>query len=584
MNTNENSFEAFMLEISIMLSQIKEKEDATHEKITQIRELLEIERDKIRELTSQKNVLLGRLEQLKKQQLQKIAEDEVAKQKVEMEAQLAALEKEIAELANGQAFWTKARDFQIEDISYTIGAYKSGLNGVLNANDMGLGKTLEASGTIFLLQKLMEKDLGRPPKTLWLTKKTLLKTTPREIRKWCDLMLVPVEGTAAQRKVAVEIASWDPKCVVMANYESLESTPELVETPWDIVVMDEVHKLKGGAQSKPTKVFLNCQKVCKQARFLLPLSGSPLQNHPKEMWTYLHLFDPKKFPSVSHFERLLRGYGSEFTIDFDKLIRAMKGQVIRRRRDEVKLQMPTITPVEDRYRYMELLPRQRGLYNQMRDNFFIWLNKEQDKVLPATAVIAQLIRLWQIALAPDPLLDDPVGSAKVDEAMDLIEQLVEAGESVVVFSSQFNAPLDEIYNRCTKIFEYPTEKIYSNNKEIGETEKRFQEGKTKVLLINMKMGAEGLNLQKSEQWPGGASHVIFLDLWYNPAMNEQALARVYRQGQTDPVSVYILQAEDTVDSFIREIVENKEAMISGVMEDKALRKGSDWKTHLMGKI
>ena len=167
--------------------------------------------------------------------------------------------------------------------------------------------------------------------------------------------------------------------------------------------------------------------------------------------------------------------------------------------------------------------------------------------------------------------------------MDMIEQLDEK-DQIVIFSAQFNGPLYEIRDRCNKILDIPAAIIDGSTRDVGDLEYKFQHGEIRVLLINSRSGSEGLNLQKSENWPGGASKVLFLDLWWNPEINRQCEARVYRQGQTHPVNVYILHAEDTVDNFMRTLNEEKAKVTAGIMDSETLMDKSNWKAFLKGEL
>jgi SNF2 family DNA or RNA helicase len=511
----------------------------------------------------------------------------------EVENKISALEQTLRELSQNHKFWDSIMPYQKEDLLYMVNAWDMGLSGVLNANDMGLGKTFETITFDFLVSQLYaNRNEGKIAKRLWVTKKSLVKSTIREIQKWFpETAIVPISGgNADQRKFLVDVALLTG-AIIICNYETVGNTPSLQDVEWNFVYADEVHRLKGGANYKPTGLWVAMRdlifKAKKHGCFFVPLSGSPIQNHPKEMWAYLHLFDPVRFESIGSFERTYcAGYSQGIRINFDILIKAMKSQVIRRTMPEVKDQLAQVLhePIVD-VREIELTDSQRRVYTQMKNDFFVWLDDHQEEVLTATVVIAQLNRLRQITMWPDSILHRPVGSAKIDECMDLIEELTSNGEQVVIFSSQFNDPLIEVARRCKKFYDIPVELIMGSNKDTDATCERFRQGETKVLCINAKSGGEGLNLQKSANWSGGASHVIMLDKWWNPKFNEQAIARVYRTGQTDVVTVHELFAANTVDQYIQNILDEKTMMIDSVMEIKDLRKGkTDWKNSLKDVI
>lgn len=507
--------------------------------------------------------------------------------------------KQFEELRVGKVWDDSILGFQWEDVMFMAAAWLAGKNGVLNANDMGLGKTAETRFWLDIVIPLFIQKYGRHPRIIWLTKKTLRFSSFKELTKWNpDHKPIVLDGNETAREFQTEIAI-ATNAPVIANYDMLNTTPLLRKTEWDIVIVDEVHKLKGGANPKPTLIWENVKKLIhdkngnpKPDVFFMPLSGSPIQNHPKEMWAYLHLFDPIRFPNVRHFERnFCFGWGEtdEFgnpivNVDWERIIRAMKDRVIRHSKAEC---LPDLPDKTREFRYVEMEGKQLSIYQSLRDEFFVWLDKEANKKLNATSILAQLTRLRQAAIMPASMQikqeDDSVlsvdcyESAKIDEAMEIIEQLTGAGEQVVVFSSQFNPPLKEVQRRVIEEL-HETCMILSgeSSDQFQQIEEAFQNGQIKVLCVNMKTGGEGLNLQKSDNWPGGANHAIFLDLWWNPKFNEQAEDRLHRTGQKDAVTIHIIQTEGSVDQFIAAKLEEKETMIQGIMEDSELRQGSDW--------
>lgn len=509
---------------------------------------------------------------------------------------LEELSRTLAEICADFPAYFAAHVYQHEDITAIISAYQQGKNGVLNANDLGLGKTFESAVSLFIMSKLFEQEHGRKARILWLTKKTLVKSSPKEIRHWwpdVKIMNTSAAKNVKDRNFYIETYLMIGD-ILLANYEFVRTTPMAADITWDFVVIDEVHKLKGGANHKPTEIWVAVRDVCRKSRFVLMLSGTPMVNRAEEMWSYLHIFSPERFPSIRQFERdfvSLRSIAGEMkmAVDPDKLLRgALKGQMIRRRRDEVGLQLPELTrEIVD----LEMNTEQAVCYQQMRKNFFVWLDQNHTKPLTAMAIIAQLTRLRQINVWPSGIkfkdLEteqeyelDVKDSSKIDECMDIIEN---AADQVVVFST-FNEPLKEVQRRA--IENGLTCEIISGATvdHLGEYENNFQQKNIDVLCINSAMG-EGLNLQKNpKQWPGGSSVAIFLDLWWSPARNQQCEGRIHRQGADQPVNIYILLNENSIDQFILDKNQEKEAAFAQIMESKEIRPASDWKQYLEGII
>jgi SNF2 family DNA or RNA helicase len=509
--------------------------------------------------------------------------------------------KELEELAGDLVGFQKAHEYQIEDIIETVQAYKNGRNGMLNANDMGMGKTLEASVTLYILQQLFEKEHGRKPKTLLLTKKSLVKkgSTAKEIKRWfpeCKIVVALDGVNASQRDFLLTLYHETKADIMLANYEFVRTTKQTHD--WDIVIIDEVHKLKGGANSNgPTAIWKACKDICHKAAFTLMLSGTPMVNAPEEMWSYLHIFHPEKFPSTRAFKRDFMDYktiANEFklVVDANKILKqALKGQMIRRGAAEVGLQIP---PLNYEIVLLERTPLQDKAYKQMEQSFFVWLDMQEDKPLSAMAVIAQLTRLRQINVWGDnikfksfELVNGMVTqiertlnikeSAKIDETMELIQNI---NDQVVVYSN-FNEPMTEIQRRCKELG-LRCEIISGSVNNNFDEEAEFQQGKIDVLCLNSSMG-EGLNLQKNPaEWTGGSRYGIMLDRWWSPGRNEQCVKRIQRQGGTEPVFIYELQTEPSVDQFIQAKNEEKSEQFASIMESDVIRPASDWKAYFKG--
>jgi hypothetical protein len=144
----------------------------------------------------------------------------------------------------------------------------------------------------------------------------------------------------------------------------------------------------------------------------------------------------------------------------------------------------------------------------------------------------------------------------------------------------FNEPMEELAMRLQ--VEGLRVAIISSDykKEMKDFEVGFQNGEIDVLLINLAMG-EGMNLHKDNtKWSGGARAVIFLDKWYNNARNDQFMKRAVRPGTNEPVFVYDLKVENSVDLYIQALCDAKSAQFDSITEDKTFRPAADWKNYL----
>lgn len=528
---------------------------------------------------------------------------ELWEQKQNLE-RLAALESTVKELCEDFAAWHKARHYQVDGILAAVSAYIQGKTGFLDADDMGLGKTFKSTIMMFIIRALFLNEHGREPKMIWVTKKSLIKSNMKEIKKWYpEHKIVPClpdyAKTLKDREQIFSIAQMTDS-MFLCSYEHVRTTDVVKFTAWDVVFVDEVHKLKGGCNpSKPTEIWVTLKEMCRQARFMYFLSGTPIVNKAEEMWSYLHIFAPEQFPTVKNFlhrftDATYDGDDVKFKVNVNRLLNALEGQMIHRSKHEVAEDLPDM---DADFVYLDMEGDQLKYYEQMRDNFFVMLDSKaaegEKAMLSATVVIAHLNRLRQIALAPRSLkltdketgqvwqLPDNVNSVKLDHAMDLIEGI---DDQVVVFSAQFDAPLKELGERLTEAGKTWRVIDGEHSKDAQTYEEEFQQKKFDVLLVNMRTGTEGLNLQKCADWPGGASYAIMLDLWWNPAMNKQAMDRLHRINTSEPVMIYVLQCEDSVDAYVKAIVQEKDGLISPLMGDSRLRPASEWRELLEGLV
>lgn len=601
------------------------EEEMIDKKFKKLQEEMDLLRHRSREIQVRKVAVRTKISDVNRT-ITKMKDAEVLRKLNETEDEwMKGIIEEIVELTNDFPSIKRARHYQYDDIIATYAAYLNNKNGMLNANDMGAGKTAETVMSLYIFtKKFMKDNNGKVPSILWLTKKSLVKTTPTEIKRWwpsCKIFVSKEISTLSEREFSLEMYDMIGG-IFMANYEFVRSTPKINDRNWDFVVIDEVHKLKGGANSNgPTVVWETCKSIAVKARFNMMLTGTPMVNKPEEMWSYLHILAPDRFPDMKKFKRDFCEYKDvagvmELCVDPTKILEtALKGQMIRRSRAEFGIELPELDLQNE---VLVMGTAQRDVYLQMRDRFFVWLDSQNDSALTATAIIAQLTRLRQINLFPagiaveHAVVDDtgaPIyfdneimtvkkalscrESIKIDEAMDRIEMVTSLpsqvndsiSEQLVLFCT-FNEPMREIQRRCDELkisCEIISGQTTSRERN-RNLEDEFQRGKIQVLCINSAMG-EGLNLQKNpSEWIGGASYGIMLDKWWSPARNEQCIGRIHRQGGTYPVTFWIFENESSVDQYIDAILNIKIESFKSIMDSEKIRPKSDWKEYLKGLL
>lgn len=581
---NISELEKVRIEREKTLSDYRAKEKEEQELLSLLNEL-RTQKDEVR----RKGYLLrAKIDELEREETLRIQqEQELAALKLEAQS-LQAYENKLEELCVDFPAWQRARPYQKEDLVFSLKCFLEGKSGLMNANDMSMGKTMEAVILLYVIKKL-HPDW----KILWLTKKTLTISSPKEIKRWWPeayLVTSAAVNDVKGRNFVLEMVKLGAD-ILVANYEFVRSTPKVKDVNWNVIVVDEAHKLKGGANpGGPTDIWVKVKELCLTSNFNIFLTGTPMVNAPEEMWSYLHIFDPVKFPKLRDFQNAFmeyRSFSRNFTMETKatKLLQnVLKGQMFRRSRFEVNLQLP---PITEEVIELEMTPKQREIYDQMRLSFFVWLDENQDTALTATAILAQLTRLRQISVWPSNIRFKTVQgervlnveeSAKIDEAEEIIQRV---NEQIVVFGT-FNEPLFEIQRRCQKMG-ISCQVLWGDNSHlVGQFESQFQNGKIQVLCMNSAVG-EGLNLNKNPlQWEGGASYGIMLDKWWSPARNEQCLSRIVRPGSTDTGVFYYLENIRSVDAFINELLIEKKDSFESITESAAIR--PNWREYLENLI
>lgn len=508
-------------------------------------------------------------------------------------------------MADHEWLWKEAiRPFQVTAAKFMASAFDNQLHGVLNADQMGLGKTLMAEAALDLVQSSDDYDVVMSKRVdgwhnmkpmekkavLWICPNSIKVTTRNELAKWnSNRMVAVLDGPPGIRDNIVKIAHANGLTLVV-NYETLSRTPAILQKAWPIVVLDEAHTFK----NEGTQVFDNVEKICEKAGLIYPMTGTPITNRPDEFWAILHMLTLKgkyegKFSAKwRYINEYCYQYGNVIEFrgnSYDRLIKNVSNMVIRRRKDEVELELPD--KVRE-IRFVELPAEQRAIYDSMRDKFYVWLDEENKEALSATNILAWMTRLRQIALMPagvkidhgdgTSLVLDCHESGKIDEAMTILEELVANEEKCLVFATT-NEGLREIQRRVAdRGWTYRGRPIETAGivGGVNATDKativdRFNDPEDALAVVvgNVKAMGLGLNLQ------GACSHAIFLDLWWSPGVNEQAEDRLHRTGQKSAVTIHIIQAEETIDAFIAAKLEEKINMIESIMERKELRKALD---------
>jgi SNF2 family DNA or RNA helicase len=430
------------------------------------------------------------------------------------------------------------------------------LPGVMIANDMGTGKTVEALWRDELIRDLGGNGCSR---TLVVTPMSVIPTWEDHCEMF-DLLAKSIDPKDRAR-------SWDqfinnPYEVFIVHWEALRLMPELLTVRWMHVIADECHRM----QNRKAQMTQAIKKI--PTSYRTAMSGTPTTGHPEKFWSSLNWIDKKQFGSfwkfyAEHVEydvKLPQGY---HVIKGPKNVPALLAKIepyyVRRTKEEVLPDLP------DKYYdkiWVDLSPVQRKAYNQMKNDMVAWVNKQGDTPLIAPAVIAQLVRLQQFAVSHAEVTGEGVRlsepSSKLDALMDILED--NPDKQFVVFSN-FKQLITLLEARLKK--EGITYGLLTGDvdqRDRGRAVSDFQSKKTRLFIGTVQAGGVGITLT-------AASTVIFLDRNWSPALNLQAEDRLHRIGQAESVQVIDIMAKNTVDRGRFQTIEMKHKWIQQLLGD-----------------
>ena len=425
------------------------------------------------------------------------------------------------------------RDYQKKGIQWLQMLHYYGFGGVL-ADEMGLGKTLQAIA--FLSSQLHENS-----RVLILAPSGLIYNWADEFEKFApNLDIAIVHGSKAYREAILA----EDHQIYLTSYATFRQDSDLYkQVSFDFLFLDEAQVMKN-AQTKIARIL---------RKFVVPsvfaLSGTPIENNLGELWSIFQIVLPGLLPAKKDFMKL----------PADRVTQFIKPFVMRRKKGDVLTELPDL--IEVVYKN-ELEDQQKAIYlaqlQQMQERLDQVTESEFQR--SRVEILTGLMRLRQICDTPALFMEDYKGdSGKLDSLRDLLSQIAEGNHRVLIFS-QFRGMLERIEEELPQLG-LTSFKITGStpSQERQEMTKAFNQGERDVFLISLKAGGVGLNLT-------GADTVILVDLWWNPAVESQAIGRAHRMGQEQAVEVYRLVTRGTIEEKIQELQEQKRNLVSEVLD------------------
>lgn len=459
--------------------------------------------------------------------------------------------KRIRKVAPPEALQPILRPYQESGFHWLNFLSEVGWGGIL-ADDMGLGKTLQA---LSFLQHLYNKQ-GHL-RALVACPTTLMYNWENEIKKFTPQLQYHIHHGAQRTR---DKHFFDNYQIVITTYGTLRSDIKLLtEREFDVVVLDESQAIKN-PQSKVAKA-----SCLLRSKHRLCMSGTPLQNNTFDVYAQMNFLNPGMLGTVEHFR-------NEFATPIDKfgereqkehLRRLLYPFILRRTKEQVARDLPEKT---ETVLYCEMDAAQRRIYDAYRNEYRSKILGTIDEVGiggSQLTILQGLMKLRQICDSPAILNETeklPNDSIKLEElARELQENM---GEHKALVFSQFLGMLALVRE---KLEELQIPYVYFDGSTPAPERERavreFQNNEhIRVFLISLKAGGVGLNLT-------AASYVYIVDPWWNPAVEQQAIDRTHRIGQTNNIFAYRMICKDTIEDKILTLQERKRSLAKDLITD-----------------
>ncbi len=443
------------------------------------------------------------------------------------------------------------RPYQVHGFHWLNYLHEVNWGGIL-ADDMGLGKTIQA---LSFLHHFKEQ-YGRL-RALVVCPTTLIFNWENEINKFAPQLTYRIHHGGERLRVKEALNNFD---VIITTYGTLRSDIKLLmDMPLDYVVLDESQAIKNPA-SKVTKAA-----CLLRAKHRLCMSGTPLQNNTFDIFAQMNFLNPGMLGSIEFFRQ-------EFAIPIDKfgepdrkdhLRKLLFPFILRRTKEQVARDLPEKT---ETILFCEMEEEQRKVYDAYRNDY-------RDKILGTIesqgiqksqlTILQGLMKLRQICDSPAILNETdkyPNHSIKLDELAREISENI--GNHKALVFSQFLGMLALIRDKLKEL-EIPYA-YFDGSTTAPDREKAIREfqdnDSCRVFLISLKAGGVGLNLT-------AADYVYIVDPWWNPAVEQQAIDRTHRIGQTKNIFAYRMICKDSIEDKILQLQDRKRLLAKDLIAD-----------------
>jgi SNF2 family DNA or RNA helicase len=462
------------------------------------------------------------------------------------------------------------RPYQQRGLSWLSFLGRLGVGAVL-ADDMGLGKTVQLLAVLWAdrMQAASVPDYSARP-TLLICPMSLVGNWQREAARFTPGLAVHVHHGADRLTGAELVAAMGAADLVITTYQTAaRDLPALSAVAWRRTVCDEAQAIKNhlSQQAKAVRALPAASRIA--------LTGTPVENRLSELWSIMEFANPGMLGGEKAFRDRyavpIERHGSEEAAR--ELRRITQPFVLRR----LKTDKSIISDLPDKQEmkvWCNLTQEQASLYAATVTDMLTRIEEAPDGISRRGLVLATMARLKQVCNHPAHLLGDgsrlPGRSGKLARLEELCEEIAADGDKALCFTqyAEFGRMLQP---HLTARIGCPVFFLHGGTakKQRDAMVARFQETAGPVLfLLSLKAGGTGLNLT-------AASHVIHVDRWWNPAVEDQATDRAFRIGQRRDVQVRKFVCVGTLEERIDAMIEQKKALAEQIVGT-----GESWLTEL----
>ncbi len=434
------------------------------------------------------------------------------------------------------------RPYQQKGVEWMLQLQQWTTGGCL-ADEMGLGKTIQTLAFLKENQAYPTYSviIVAPKSTLgnWLKECTIC------LQDWSISIY---QGNNRDRLLT---PSTSKQCLIMTYDILTRDVGILNKQHWNTLVLDEAQAVKNPHSARSQSVHLL------KRDFTLALTGTPIENSLMDLWSIISIVAPNHLGPLKQFKlRFATPIQLGQTHRLDDLKQLIHPFLLRRQKEHVAPDLPEKIEINE---IIPLSTFERDSYDLIRlqAKQILEENPGQARFL----ILASLTKLRQICCYRGLVVPaTSEQSSKLDRAIELLQEFQKSGRKVLIFS-QFVRLLKKLQERIEgKGFSYCYLDGSTPSIKREQEIERFQSTKTDIFLISLKAGGNGINLT-------AATEVIHLDPWWNPAVEDQASDRAHRIGQTKTVTVIRLLAENTIETHILRLQEEKRRIADNILSD-----------------